>query len=146
MRSTAPIPKLPSAPKLGLVAAFIVYGCASTGSTDGIGILESSRVAITRDGKVIGTSERVVREIEAGRQFTTRQTMTVAFPDARPRTLVEERTRTEDHDQSTVAIEHRSKIGAYETLTSAEISNDVAVVRRESRAEGARIARAGGDC
>ncbi len=114
----------------GLAAALLLSACAGIETDDAV--LESSHAAISRDGDVIGTRERLVREVDGGIAITSRQTMRVATDGTRPVTLVEERTRIEDGDRNTVAVVRRSELGRYETVTTADISEAVASVRRES--------------
>ena len=120
-------------PTLGLVAVLTLCSCAGMDAADDV--LETSRVAVTRDGNVIGTRERFVREVDGGVQVTSRQTMRVATDESRPLTLVEERTRTEDGEQNTIALQRRSRIGRFETVTTAEISDTTAIVHRQTPGE-----------
>ncbi len=117
-------------PALLVAGALVVAGCATSNALDSV--LEHSRVAISRDGKEIGTRERIVRRIESGLEIVTRQTMKMAVAGTRPRTLVEQRTLTQDHQGNTIAVAHLSRAGRDETITTAHISGRIARVRRET--------------
>ncbi len=66
-------PTTSPSPLLGLVILFALSGCAGIQNA----FLESSRVTVSRDGRVIGTQERFVKEVEAGLEITSRQSMQV---------------------------------------------------------------------
>ncbi|MDJ0911011.1 MAG: hypothetical protein QNI99_17650 [Woeseiaceae bacterium] len=66
-------PTTSPSPLLGLVILFALSGCAGIQDS----FLESSRVTVSRDGRVIGTQERFVKEVEAGLEITSRQSMQV---------------------------------------------------------------------
>ncbi len=66
-------PTTSPSPLLGLVILFALSGCAGIQDS----FLESSRVTVSRDGRVIGTQERFAKEVEAGLEITSRQSMQV---------------------------------------------------------------------
>ena len=123
-----PIPQLPTL--CIFLTPVALAGC--TGATIVDDVTDYARSSIMRDGKVIGSKERFVREIDDGRQVVTRQSMKVVVIGTPPRDLIEERMMTQDRDGNVVSIQHRSLVGPYETTTAASISELTAVVTRET--------------